>query len=233
MLPDSNLNERASHGFIRFIIKPVCTLASGDSVSNKVSIYFDYNSPVVTNIAVTNIKTQAFPLKLLSFKGNRLSQGNIYLSWQTANKQNTQFFDIVKSSNGRSFEKIATIKFFGNGNRRYIYTTHKAITGNIYFRLKMKDKDGASTYAPIVLIKAGDVKGSFVLGANPVNDQLIIKAINPSLMNTEATLINSVSAVVKRFVLKGASQKVVVGDLPAGSHYLRTLQGSEKVMIVR
>ena len=97
----------------------------------------------------------------------------------------------------------------------------------------MKDKDGASTYAPIVPIKAGDVKGSFVLVANPVNDQLIIKAINPSLMNTEATLINSVSAVVKRFVLKGASQKVVVGDLPAGSYYLRTLQGIEKVMIVR
>ncbi len=233
MLPDSNVNEPASHGYIRFKIKPVSTLALGDSVNNKASIYFDYNTPVVTNTAVTNIKVQAFPLKLLSFKGNRLSQGNVYLYWQTANEENTKSFDVEQSLNGRSFEKIGEVKAFGNGNHNYTYTTDKVVTGNVYFRLKMIDKDGKFTYAPIVLIKAGDVKGSFVLGANPVNEKLVINAINPSLINTEATLINSSGVVVKRFVLNGASQTVGVGNLPAGPYYLRTQQGSEKVMIVR
>ncbi len=233
MLPDSNVNESKSHGYVRFKIKPVSTLTLGDSVNNKASIYFDYNTPVVTNTAITNVKAQAFPLKLLSFKGNRLSQGNVYLYWQTANEENTKSFDVEQSLNGRSFEKIGEVKAYGNGNHSYTYTTDKAIVGNVYFRLKMKDKDGAFTYAPIVLIKAGDVKGSFVLGANPVNELLVINAINPSLIKTEATLINSAGVVVKRFVLNGASQTVAVSNLPAGSYYLRTQQGSERVVIVR
>jgi uncharacterized repeat protein (TIGR01451 family) len=233
MLPDSNVNEFASHGYVRFKVKPVNSLVVGNTVTNKAAIYFDYNSPVMTNTAVTQIVSQTFPLKLLSFKGNRLSQGNVYLYWQTANEENTKSFDIEQSPNGRIFEKIGEVKAFGNGNHSYTFTTDKAITGNVYFRLKMKDKDGAFTYAPIVLIKAGDVKGSFVLGNNPVNDKLVINAINPSLINTEAALINSVGVVVKRFVLNGASQTVAVGNLPAGAYYLRTLQGSEKVVIVR
>ncbi len=234
MLPDSNVNEFASHGFVRFRVKPVSGLVLGDTITNTAAIYFDYNSPVITNTAVTKIVSQTFPLKLLSFKGNRLSQGNVYLYWQTANEENTKSFDIEQSSNGRNFEKIGELKAYGNGNHSYTYTDNSPLTtaNSLFYRLKMIDKDGKFTYAPIVLIKAGDVKGSFVLGANPVNDKLVINAINPSLLNTEAALINSAGVVVKRFVLNGASQTVVVDNLPAGTYYLRTQQGSERVVIV-
>jgi hypothetical protein len=56
-LPDSNLNEPASHGFVAFAIRPVRTLSEGDSVSNRVGIYFDYNEPVITNTAVMKLQT--------------------------------------------------------------------------------------------------------------------------------------------------------------------------------
>ena len=231
MLPDSNVNEAASHGFIRFRVKPVSTLTLGNTVPNKAAIYFDYNTPVVTNTAITTIKNDGlFPLKLLSFKGNRLLQGNVFLYWQTANEENTKSFDIEQSFTGRNFEKIGEVKAFGNGDHSYAYTSDKVFTGNVYFRLKMKDKDGTFTYAPVVLIKAGDAKRCFVIGANPLNDKLVINAINPSIINTEATLINSVGVVVKRFVLKASTQNVDVSALPAGLYVVHTQMGSEKVM---
>ncbi len=232
-LVDSNKNEPKSHGYIVYKIKAKPNVQIGNVIKNTAAIYFDYNLPIITNTEMTTVVAEVLPLKLLSFKGNRLSQGNVYLHWQTAHEENTKSFEIEQSSNGRSFEKVGELKAYGNGNHIYTYTTNKAIMGNVYFRLKMMDKDGKFTYAPIVLIKAGDVKGSFVLGANPVNDKLVINAINPSLLNTEAALINSVGVVVKRFVLNGASQTVGVGNLPAGSYYLRTQQGSERVVIVR
>jgi len=55
LLPDSNTNEAASHGYFRYKIKPLSTLMIGDSVLNWAGIYFDYNSPVITNTAVTVI----------------------------------------------------------------------------------------------------------------------------------------------------------------------------------
>ncbi|RYY31477.1 MAG: T9SS type A sorting domain-containing protein [Chitinophagaceae bacterium] len=55
LLPDSNRNEKASHGFLAFSIKPKASLKIDDVITNKASIYFDYNLPIVTNITSTRI----------------------------------------------------------------------------------------------------------------------------------------------------------------------------------
>lgn len=55
LLADSNSNEAASHGFIKYRIKPHTTLTNGDSIVNNAYIYFDYNPAVATNNVVTNI----------------------------------------------------------------------------------------------------------------------------------------------------------------------------------
>ena len=55
LLPDSNINEPMSHGFVRYRIKPKTTAAVGDSIQSFAAIYFDFNNPVITNTAVTKI----------------------------------------------------------------------------------------------------------------------------------------------------------------------------------
>jgi Secretion system C-terminal sorting domain len=54
-LPDSISNEKGSHGFISFRIKnnPTKMALLTDSIFNRAAIYFDFNAPVVTNIAKT------------------------------------------------------------------------------------------------------------------------------------------------------------------------------------
>jgi hypothetical protein len=54
-LADSNRNEKASHGFVAFSVRPASSLVVGDVITNKASIYFDYNLPVVTNTTSTQI----------------------------------------------------------------------------------------------------------------------------------------------------------------------------------
>ena len=60
LLPDSNRNEPASHGYISYRIRPKAGIAAGDSIKNNASIYFDFNLPVKTNTQVSKI-TQAVP----------------------------------------------------------------------------------------------------------------------------------------------------------------------------
>lgn len=49
MLPDSNVNEPASHGFVKFFIEQQADLAIGTQIENEAAIYFDFNDPVITN----------------------------------------------------------------------------------------------------------------------------------------------------------------------------------------
>lgn len=56
LLPDSNVNEPASHGFIKFRIKPLTTISLSDTIKNDASIYFDYNLPVITNETIVSFR---------------------------------------------------------------------------------------------------------------------------------------------------------------------------------
>jgi len=49
MLPDSNVNEPLSHGFVKFRAKQRTTNQPGTSIENRAGIYFDFNAPVITN----------------------------------------------------------------------------------------------------------------------------------------------------------------------------------------
>ena len=49
LLPDSNINEAASHGFVQFNIRPKTDLPNNTQIENEAAIYFDFNEPVITN----------------------------------------------------------------------------------------------------------------------------------------------------------------------------------------
>lgn len=49
LLPDSNINEAASHGFVKFYISQKADNTDGTLIENRAAIYFDFNEPVITN----------------------------------------------------------------------------------------------------------------------------------------------------------------------------------------
>ncbi len=48
-LPDSNINEAASHGFVKFAVQPKAIALQQGPIQNFADIFFDYNPPVRTN----------------------------------------------------------------------------------------------------------------------------------------------------------------------------------------
>ncbi len=56
-LPDSNTNEAASHGYVQYKVKLKDNLPVGTNIDNTAFIYFDFNSPVVTNTVSNTIST--------------------------------------------------------------------------------------------------------------------------------------------------------------------------------
>ena len=55
MLPDSNINETASHGFVKFKISQKPQVPWGNKIINSADIYFDFNEAVKTNKVVLEV----------------------------------------------------------------------------------------------------------------------------------------------------------------------------------
>ena len=55
MLPDSNANEPASHGYVTYRIKQNNNVAHLTQIQNSASIYFDFNPPIYTNKTVNTV----------------------------------------------------------------------------------------------------------------------------------------------------------------------------------
>jgi uncharacterized repeat protein (TIGR01451 family) len=69
-LPDSNINEPLSHGYVSYKVKAKTGLTDGTLINNTAHIYFDFNTAIVTN---TTINTIDIPLTVKNVSNGVLS----------------------------------------------------------------------------------------------------------------------------------------------------------------
>ncbi len=234
MLSDSNVNEPASHGYVRFKVKPVTGLVVGDAITNKASIYFDYNSPVVTNSAVTQVAVQAFPLTLLSFTAKKENNTNL-LNWKTAAEENVSHFEIERSGNGRAFNKIGAVKA---GQTQYSFTDEKPATRNTnYYRLKMIDKDGQFTYSPIRSLTINHSSLTISIYPNPTKDILQVQIESEKKSVLQVVVLSGDGKIVlsKSIVANEGStlQSINISTLPKGNYLLKVSDGNKGEIVLK
>ncbi|MEO6670589.1 MAG: hypothetical protein ABIN36_13985, partial [Ferruginibacter sp.] len=105
-LPYAAIDEPGSHGFVAFKIKPKNTVLIGDSLNNRASIYFDFNMPIVTNLATTVVvPTSALAVKIEYFSLVNKDKGN-QLVWKASSTTGITDFGIERSNDGIHFTNI-------------------------------------------------------------------------------------------------------------------------------
>lgn len=87
-------------------------------------------------ISTTN-QNQVLPVTLLSFTSKAEDLNQIVLKWKTASEINNSHFDVLISTDGKSFVKYATIEGRGNSNEITDYEIvidlkSKIITGSLF-----------------------------------------------------------------------------------------------------
>lgn len=83
MLPDSNVDNLGSQGFLKFRILPEDDLLPNTPISNQADIYFDFNPPIITNEVHNTIECYEAPEPMISYDFPALSAGEegIYYQW--------------------------------------------------------------------------------------------------------------------------------------------------------
>lgn len=113
----------------------------------------------------------ALPLRFLSFTGAYNNNINL-LQWITTDEINTTYFEIERSSNGVSFEKIGAVNAVNKSNSRNTYTfqDRSPLKGFNFYRLKQFDKDGSYSYSNIIRIAVDDAGEKMIITPNPASN---------------------------------------------------------------
>ncbi len=173
---------------------------AGGTISNNTYKWFKDNNLVATNVGVNSFNTTGLgtyqvqvtnsfapdltlvsedypvtilPVTLISFSGKNDADEN-HLTWKTTSETNNSGFEIERSADAKSFERIGFVD--GNGDskvvKNYNFTDSNPFS-TTYYRLKQIDYDGQFEYSRIIAVKRNF--SGISIYPNPARDQIFVR----------------------------------------------------------
>jgi PQQ-dependent dehydrogenase (s-GDH family) len=184
--------------------------------------------PSFSTFYFANASFTTLPVQMISFTGN-LSNNATLLNWTTGTEVNTANFEIERSIDGNSYNKIGTVTASGNSSvpLDYSYTDNDVITLSasvIYYRLKIMDRDGHYDYSNLVTVSLADIAGRVTIFPNPAaeNANVTIGAISDG--NVQCKILDNAGRTVLQNAagLKKGRNNIVINihKLSTGIYYL-------------
>ncbi|MEZ4934834.1 MAG: FG-GAP-like repeat-containing protein [Saprospiraceae bacterium] len=212
MLPDSNINEPGSHGYVNFTIIAKAGLAENTVIENYVGIYFDFNPPIVTN-TVSSILVEMLP-----------------------NFTPTAAFDFTLTDWTAQFNDLSTntptswLWDFGDGStsaEQHPVHTYAAVGDYTVCLTVANDWGSHQSCQPLMVLTSTweQVKDSEVIVyPNPALDEIWIEK------TTDQTISVALSGLMGQtmgvYVLSEKTTRINISELPAGVWLLRTTGGA-------
>jgi hypothetical protein len=206
------------------LIDPLDVNIIWNSAAGRWEISFDVNgfSGFFLHTSSTN---SILPLQLQSFTGTWRAGIN-HLEWVTANEQNLRMFELQRSTDGLSYQTVATIQPAGSGSNRYGFNDDVAALHQsaFYYRLKIVDQDAVVQFGKIIKVSHSGI-GELSIYPNPVRSQITIATLDNSLLGTAIKMIDGNGKTVRRFIAKQNGQTVDVASVQPGIYFLQTVNG--------
>lgn len=131
---------------------------------------------ILDNVSI--IPNVPLPVELISFNVEKVDDRTAIIEWMTSTEVNNDYFEIVKSTDGESWNVLAIVQ--GNGTTgeltSYSILDENLQPGNNYYRLVQYDFSGEKTIYSIKQLE-GTVSIDAVF-PNPANDQISITSVN-------------------------------------------------------
>ncbi|MBT34517.1 MAG: hypothetical protein CMO01_33055, partial [Thalassobius sp.] len=148
-LPDSNVNELESHGFVTYRIKPKENLSDFTEIVNTAYIYFDYNPAVITNSTLNTLVDFIPPNAPESLSFSNVTDTSVILNWTDTDETETSI--ILERSTNALFSSITSIILSAN-TITYQDTTLN-LNSTYYYRVKAYNNSVPSPYSNTILVK--------------------------------------------------------------------------------
>jgi hypothetical protein len=116
------------------------------------------------------INENTLPVILISFTARQI-EGKAQLEWKTTSEINASHFDVERSIDARSFEKIGTVNAQGNSQvvKDYSFSDNQFtdLAKLVYYRLRSVDSDGSFSLSSIVSLRTSSHPAHLSVYPNP------------------------------------------------------------------
>lgn len=228
------VNSIAAHGVIfkkegKFLFRPERDFEGTDSFTYAVSD----KSGQITNIATVTVDLSASPLPvtLISFSAVK-KELTSFLIWATSMEMNSDRFEIERSTDAGSWNKIGQVMaaFESNIKNSYYFTDENPESGLNYYRLKMIDRDGTFAYSHIKSVHFPEFTWA-KLFPNPVNDVLNVILYNKRVRKIR--LIDSFGRVVYDEKVSSNTLKIEMKSYVHGVYFIHLEQDDGMVRVFK
>ncbi len=173
----------------------------------------------------------ALPISLLTFEAKLMDHDQVELHWTTATETDNNYFELLRSPNGRAFIKIETMEGAGTSSEILDYRCidKSPYVGYNYYQLKQVDLDGNFTLSNVIMImvrnKYNDELNINVF-PNPTKTSLNYHLDKPLHAGGEIQLIDLLGKIIYTSELVGGqaakvTEQMDVRRLANGIYYLK------------
>ncbi|MCB9300212.1 MAG: T9SS type A sorting domain-containing protein [Lewinellaceae bacterium] len=210
-------------------------LPSG-TITGSAMTYTDGTSYIITLASVNEIRSP-LPVNLVYFDG-RAEGDQVRLKWGTATELNNDYFQVERSTDGRTFQELGRVQGAGTTlePQEYSFIDEKPLRGINYYRLRQVDFDGAVEYHKVISVEYKGKSSAIGVSAfpNPANEMLHTSWLGSSEQPTTLRVLDMTGRQVAQYQAPAgtANFEVPLDRLQAGLYLLEVRQGSA-VEVVR
>lgn len=140
--------------------------------------YSTHNNAVLGTAVVDHVSLKeagVLSINLVNFNAKNVDEKKALLRWATSEEKNNKYFEIQRSGPSTDFETIGTVAGSGSPTqaKNYSFTDNFPMHGTNYYRIKIVDASGNSTYSPVAPVKFNLRK--IIIYPNPAHDKIYIR----------------------------------------------------------
>lgn len=169
----------------------------------------------------------ALPLEWLAYNARINPYQQAQLSWQVTEK-GVAHYQVLKSTDGIQFERIAQLGSKGEGTQNYSYTEPSPLKGTAFYRIVQQDFDGRESYSPTRVLSPSNTQTqvSLEVMGNPVTSAFRLK----SYLEQKVVLYNNLGQEVLHSYLSVGVNTIDINHLASGLYILQAADGSNYKM---
>lgn len=200
----------------------------GNVVWNSASGWWEVSFPVTgfSGFYVTGLITSPLPVTMRSIKASE-EQGSVRIRWEVASEINFSHYEVETSTNGIVYSTLGSVTATASTSYSFLHTT--PASGINYYRLKLVDIDGRSSYSRVVSYLLSTEGYAVQVINNPFRQNLIVRieANENTYMQLQLTDLSGKSIMKKTIsVRKGTNLVTLPGEnVTAKGLYLLQISG--------
>ncbi len=168
------------------------------------------------------------PVHFLSMDAALKNKNAAIINWTVATPTtNAARFEVEFSSNGTAWSTLGIVPITDARHGTFQYTHDGILPGNLFYRIKQIDLDGAYIYSKIALLNNNAGDKNYTVFPNPANSYLQISAPYNTTGKTVIELYDAVGKKLFSKTITTSSTEINTSALPYGSYLLKLIHNDE------